>query len=342
MKEKIQDQSRVKNQDLIKSLDQTGKRKGIANKPIDESIPTYELASSEKVITGQNNCFVILGRDRPGNLYSGYGGKGGTQAGRIDLIAGLGSSFKNKNGKYGPPNEDTILNPNFSLDAARVYISQRADIDAYMGLADTPRQARPGRSTVGIKADTLRFHARRDIKIVTGKAKFGNLGKDGERLSTGGLDEDVGTISLIAGNYTDDSNKISLNFLRPFAKRRSDHKHLQSIPKGDNLADCLEEILDAIMELSSIVGDNVSMIQKMDLALAAHTHIVGPLPVPPFIPVALAPSSYTPVTGFIQTKTTAALASRSLFNKNLELLKINYLNKYFGSVYINSKHVFTT
>ena len=339
---KIQNQTRVKNQDLVESLDKTGKRKGIANKPIDESIPTYELASSEKMIAGQNNCFVILGRDRPGNLYSGFGGKGGTQAARIDLIAGLGSSFKNKNGEYGPPNEDTILNPNFALDAARVHISQKADIDAYMGLADTPRQARPGRSTVGIKADTLRFHARRDIKIVTGRAKFANLGKDGERLSTGGLNEDVGTISLIAGNYTDDSSKLSINFLRPFAKLRSPSKQLQAIPKGDNLANCLEEILEAIGQLSSMVGDNASMIQKMDLALASHTHVVAPLPVPPFVPVALAPSSYTPVTAFIQTKATVALASRSLFNKNLELLKINYLNENFGTVYINSKHVFTT
>ena len=331
---KIQDQSRVKDQSQVVQNKKYAKQQGIAQKELLEVVPIYDRSPSETIFQGANNAFVVLGRDRPGNMYSGYGGKGATGAGRIDLIAGLNSS--------GEMAEGRRVTPNFALDAARVYVSQKADIDKYMGLAEVPRQSPGGRSAVGIKADTLRFHAREDIKIVTGRARYEGMGKDGEKLSNGGKNETPGTISLIAGNYTKEESKVSMSFLNPLKKLKNASRKLQPIPKGDNLSNCLEEIIEAISQLSAHVGDNTSMIQKMDLALAAHTHIVAPLPVPPHIPVALAPSTYTPITAFIQAKSLASMASRQLFNKNLETMKINYLNENFGAVYINSKYVFTT
>lgn len=331
---KIQDQSKVEDQAQVGRNKKFGKQQGIAQKEILEVVPIYDRSPTETIYQGANNSFVVLGRDRPGNMYSGYGGRGSTGAGRIDLIAGLNSS--------GDMIEGRKVNPNFALDAARVYISQRADIDKYMGLAETPRQSPAGRSAVGIKADALRFHAREDIKIVTGRARYEGLGKDGEKLSNGGKNETPGTISLIAGNYTKEESKTSMSFLNPSKKLKNASRKLQPIPKGDNLSNCLEEIMEAISQLSAHVGDNTSMIQKMDLALATHTHLVAPLPVPPHPPVALAPSTYTPITAFIQAKSLASMASRQLFNKNLETMKINYLNENFGAVYINSKYVFTT
>lgn len=330
---KIQDQSKVQDQEQVKLNKKFGKQQGIAQKEILEVVPAYDRSPTEKIYQGPNNSFVILGRDRPNNMYSGYGGRGATGAGRIDLIAGLNSS--------GEMIEGRKVNPNFALDAARIYVSQKADIDRYMGLAPTPRQAPAGRSTVGIKADTVRLHAREDIKIVTGRARFEGAA-EGERLSNGGKNEAPGTISLIAGNYTEEEEKMSFSFLNPLNRLKNASRKLQPIPKGDNLSNCLEEIIEAISQLSAIVGDNTSMIQKMDVALASHTHLIAPLPVPPFAPVALAPSTYTPITAFIQAKSTTSIASRQLFNKNLETMKINYLNENFGAVYINSKHVFTT
>jgi hypothetical protein len=331
---KIQDQSKVQDQNQVTLNKKFGKQQGIAQKEILEVVPVYDRAPTENIYQGGNNSFVILGRDRPGNKYSGYGGRGATGAGRIDLIAGLNSS--------GEMIEGRRVNPNFALDAARIYISQRANIDKYMGIAETPRQSPEGRSAVGIKADALRFHAREDIKIVTGRARYEGVGRDGEKLSNGGKNETPGTISLIAGNYTKEESKVSMSFLNPLKKLRNTSRKLQPIPKGDNLSNCLEEIMEAISQLSAHVGDNTSMIQKMDLALATHTHLVAPLPVPPHPPVALAPSTYTPITAFIQAKSLASMASRQLFNKNLETMKINYLNENFGAVYINSKYVFTT
>jgi hypothetical protein len=345
----IQDQSRAKDQEKIEQNKKSGHRQGIAQKPIDEAIPTLEMAQTEKIIKGANNSIVVLGRDRPNNLYSGFGGRGGTQCGRIDLIAGAASSYRHKDGSYGPPNDETVVNPNFAMDAARIYVSQKANIDRYMGLAEVPLQTPPGRSAVGIKADAIRLHSRNDIKIVTGRMRTEATGKSGERLSNGGKNEVVGTISLIAGNYTGEEDRSFFDIMRPFGRTQDTRRTLQPIPKGDNLSECLEDVVLALQKLSAIVGDNTAMIQRMDLALSRHTHPIGVSPIAPYAPQALPPLPIPgvnlpgyPTTAFIQAKSGDLIKDRQQFNKNLEAIKFNYLNEHFGSDYINSKFVFTT
>lgn len=332
----IQDQSKVKDQSRIEKAKKVGKNRGIAQKPIDEPLPRLEKSQVEKVITGDNNSFVILGRDRPGNLFSGFGGKGATQAARIDLIAGLSSGFTHPDGTVSPPDKDTIVNPNFAIDAARVYISQKAHLDRYMGLAEVSGQSPSGRSGIGLKADAIRIHSRNDIKIVTGRAKFEGTGPSGEKLSNGGKNEVVGTISLIAGNNTDKEDRRYLDMLRPFGRKQDSRNKLQPIPKGESLSECIEDIVKAIQELSALVGDNISMIQTMELHLSQHSHVAPSGPTS--TPVGTYPIMVTPR---IQTGAIESIQSRELLNKNLGLIKFNYLSKY-GSDYINSKYVFTT
>lgn len=317
---------------------QTGKNVGIANKRTEEPLPVYEVSQVENVITSQNNCFVILGKDRPSHLKSGFGGRGATQAGRIDLIAGLNSSFRHPDGRFSPPNEGTIVNPNFALDAARIYMSQKADIDRYMGLAQVPKQSKPGASAIGLKADAIRIHSRNDIKIVTGRARIAGTGKTGERFSLGGINEKVGTISFIAGNYTDGEFAGGVSAFNPLKKIMRSKSKLQPIVKGDNLVECLEEIIGVLGELSSLIGTNTSLINQMNGALAAHIHVL-PLPAP--IPTLPSPV-YAPVAPVIVSQATSAIASRTTLNGKLEMLKINHLNKFAGKNYINSKYVFTT
>lgn len=339
-KRKIKDMSKVEDELKKQKEKATGKNQGIAGKSMIEAVPSYDMVQSEKIIQGPNNSFIIQGRDRPGNAYSGYGGRGATQAARIDLIAGLGSSYRSKDGSYGPPNSKTIVNPNFAMDAARIYMSQKADIDRYMGIVEIPNEAPAGRSAIGLKADTIRIHARNDIKIVTGKARFGGLGRDGERLSNGGKNEPVGTISLIAGNNVNDESVLSFNILDVLSRSRNPKSKLQPIPKGDTLAACLEEIIVKIQELSSLVGNNTSMIQKM------NTHLVNPInhfATAPGAPTTFNTGTYVLAAApFVQAKIIANQSARKLQNKSLETLKINYLNKNFGSFYINSKYVYTT
>ena len=334
MAKSIIDQSKAENPERAKADKEAGINQGIANKLLPEPLPTYDIADCETVTKGRNNSFIIMGRDRPNITYSGYGGRGATQAGRIDLIAGMSSAFRHKDGSYGPPNSSTITSPNFAIDAARIYISQKADIDKYMGLDDVPGQASRGKSAIGLKADVIRIHSRRDIKIVTGQGKFEGVGRSGERLSNGGKNETVGTISLIAGNNAKDKRAIDFDFLNPQKIGRSTVKGLQPIPKGNNLEECLTDILLAMQELSAMVGENVSSIQKMDLALATHVHTSAP-PGPP------GPSTYVSITGMIQAKSGATIAGRKMLNKKIEMLKSNYLDV-IGSRYINSNFVYTT
>ena len=49
---------------------------GIFQDRILEAHPNYNAAPSEAVFEGENNNFIILGRDRPSNLTSGAGGEG--------------------------------------------------------------------------------------------------------------------------------------------------------------------------------------------------------------------------------------------------------------------------
>ena len=51
-----------------------------------EAIPHFNKSESEKVIAGENNSFIVLGRDRKSGRTSGYGGKGDTQCGMIDIV----------------------------------------------------------------------------------------------------------------------------------------------------------------------------------------------------------------------------------------------------------------
>lgn len=318
----------------VKALHNKGFQAGIANKPLMEPIPSIDIADSERVIQGNNNAFIILGRDRPSHIMSGFGAQGATQAGRIDLIAGIGASYLNEDGQRLPPSEDTVLSPNFAMDGARVYISQKTHLDKYMGLADVDGDSPPGRSGIGLKADTIRMHSRGDIKIVTGRGNFGGLGTDGEPLSTGGRNEVSGKICFIAGNYTGERNVPRFDILKPFGRERSNRSTLQPLILGDNLVQCLSDILTSISRLSRLVGDNQQQIAQISSKLALHTHITPSGPAAP---------SFSAIASQVQVMTKQLLekSERQLSLKDLKMINTNYLN-INGGDYICSQHVFTT
>lgn len=312
-----------------------GKRSGIYGKAIDEPVPTLEMVDSEKLIgKGENNSFIVLGRDRPSHSRSGAGGSGATQCGRIDLIAGLGSSYKRADGTIGPPDKNTVLNPNFALDGARIYVSQKTDLDKYMGITTVPGQIPPGASGIGLKADSIRIHSRHDIKIVTGRARLEGLGADGELMSNGVVNDRVGTISFIAGNFnTDAETTREFNFLSAAGRKSTINNRLQPIPKGRNLSKCLNEIINALNEVMSEVSANGSMINQMNTALIQHVHP----------PIVSAPSpTYAPSGALLKAQTTAHGQSRNLLVKRIDTIKTNYLQDMTSKRYINSNYVFTT
>jgi len=205
---------------------------GAFGDPIVESIPKHIKAQNEKEMS-QGNSHIVLGRDRPASRASGYGGQGHTGASSIDLVVGRG----------GPsPDATTNVDPNFRSDSARIYISQKTDIDTNFNLADGAQGNMTARSGIGIKADTVRVVGTDGIKLVTRSEPKNS--KDGTASHNG--------IELIACN---------------------DETDIQSIVKGENLVEALQEFEKRFNELSSIVLSFLKLQAQFNTNIASHTHL---------------------------------------------------------------------
>ena len=233
---------------LFDSLSDEGKAQFLGlgqNSKVDFDTPTFVKAPAEQVVSN-GNSFCVLGLDRSSNIYSGFGGVKNTHCAAIDLVAGrMGYRARSSMDDGTTVNVD----PNFKLDAARVYISQKSDPDGYFGLAagrsgntskDSPR------STVAMKADTLRFVARENIKLITRTDAENSQGGD---LDTG-FTAPFG-IDLIAMN--DDSG-------------------LQPMVKGENLVKLLKIMLESIHDLRELFKNFLEYDRTLTLALMNHTH----------------------------------------------------------------------
>lgn len=210
--------------------------------------PQFLQAECEKVIQGKNNTYIVLGRDRPGGLSSGYGGKGHMKCGAIDIVAGRLSAVD-------ATELNGFVDPNVGADAARIYLSQKADIDTYYNIVDGRTGKSAALSAIALKADDLRLVARNSIKIVTATDAYLST-NDKALVSTG--------VQLIANN---------------------DDKDMQPIPKGINLENALNDILEKILELNGIVQGFMEVQKQFNDALTNHTHLspFGAAPTSPSI-----------------------------------------------------------
>jgi len=224
---------------------------GVYHTELREGYPTYDQAPCEKVIAGDNNALLILGRDRPYSYGSGKGAHGG-KCGRIHLIAGLASA--------SDLNEDASTGPNLITDAATIYISQRTSIDEYFGIPAGTNVPANDKSGIGIKADHVRIIGREHVKIYAGSAQniakpnkpFRNiLGLNRERNSKGGDVISRGRIDLIADNYND----------------------IQPAVKGQNLIEYLQSLQDTISVLVAEINEINRRNMKLNNAL-----LLAPIP----------------------------------------------------------------
>ena len=238
-----------------------GPNTGLADRPLPEPVPFYNKCSADKVMNGKNNTWIVFGRDRPGGFSTGYGpGQGHTQAGAIDICVGRMSpkplSFDKRGNKievgplftpvkYSYDNGETLT----VMDAARIYISQKTDIDENFDL-QTPPKTKPSRAIAGIamKADGIRIMSRKDgIRLVTEDANSIN--------SKGGSDssEPLG-ICLIAANKA---------------------KELQPMIKGDNLTHLLAEMLANQAAIAGAIASIKQDMIEMNCALLTHEHVTA-------------------------------------------------------------------
>ena len=253
---------------------------GKNNSAMREKVPLYNLSDSEKEIKNDNNARIILGRDRVSDISSGYGGKGHTRAGAIDLVVGLQGWNPGENYKIDKDTGEEsfgFADRNFGSmkdgnpgDAARIYISQRANIDDYFGIAEGNVGRSLMDSAIAIKADSVRILARKGIKLVTQKNPPGQSSLGGENIGQYGID-------LIAGNldYGNGLDKILDKFVPGFFDLPPKHP-LQPIPKGDNLVYFLEAILDNILLLNAINAGMMMIIPLISNSVLSPKLGLGP------------------------------------------------------------------
>tara|TARA_R100000008_G_scaffold84642_2_gene72584 strand:- start:1651 stop:2640 length:990 start_codon:yes stop_codon:yes gene_type:complete len=212
---------------------------GIAGQRKFEGFPAFLKLPYEKVTEGQNNSRIVLGRDRPHSRFSGYGGRGDSHCAAIDIVAGAHGHYAKRVDEQGNP---ILADPNFKADAARIYLSQKTDIDANFGLRLGHIGNARAKSAIALKADNIRIIAREGIKLVT---------KTDDENSQGGAVKSTTGIAFVAGN--DDSD-------------------MQPLVKGNELVKYLDNINLSIQELSGIVNHFWSLFLRLETVLATHTH----------------------------------------------------------------------
>ena len=185
---------------------------GIFGDSITEAVPNYIQSTCENV-TQHGNSWIVLGRDRPASRASGYAGQGHTQASSIDIVVGRGAPV---------PTSDINVDPSFSNDAARIYISQKTDIDDNFRIVNGGMGSSHAKSGIGIKADAVRIIGTEGIKLVTRTSATNSKG--GSATPSG--------IELIAVN---------------------DEEGLQPMIRGQNMVEALSDLEKRINDLSAVV-----------------------------------------------------------------------------------------
>ena len=290
--------------------------------PVQDLIIDYQASSDEVVYPfdhKKRHSAIVFGKDKAKSTppFGGYNEWQGSYS--IDIVAGRLSSQR------GKINDGIVVQgPNFITDAARIYISQRTDIDTIFGLTEGIGGNSIGHSGIGIKADAVRIIGREGIKIVTGRmGGVKGAGRRGEKNSKGGNLPAAGPIELIAGNSTKDRQVTTGS---PDGGTET-IKTLQPLLKGDNT-------VAAFKELSEILDRIIGSMMNLTLLQTTFNSTIG---------ITIYPLAHYPSIAATTATQLLANVQNSLWNSriNKTMWEINHLET-FGGKYICSKNVFTT
>lgn len=234
----------------------TEKMSGVAGEHICEQFPVFKQEPTETVISGQGNANIVIGRDTEG-MAGGEGWKGHPAASAIDLVAGRGSCVL---GVINDNEEETWIRNDYRNDGARIYISQKTNLDEYFKLpTDSNEPPLSGVSGIAIKADTVRVVSRSNIKLVASCDRILS-----NEMSYGA---NVG-IDLICGTPFD--GEQDYNQEMSLVEGKDD---MQPIPKGENMRSALRNIAEMLDALSGILINFIKLQHKFNLEIGGHSHI---------------------------------------------------------------------
>lgn len=211
-----------------------------------EDNPTRISTEAEKVITrSKSNAYIVIGKDRMGDVYSGFGGRGSPNSNSIDIVVGMGQTKKIRR-----LTKNDAVDPNPFVDSARIYISQRTDIDGMFGVSEGEiydSDSKQGISGAVMKADSVLVLGRRNVKIKAGQSQGEGFGLNGEKDSLGAKLPDA-RIELIAD------------------------APLEPMVRGLKMVECIEGIYGQIQDNRLIILKILSQMIRMNIQFAKHIH----------------------------------------------------------------------
>lgn len=276
-----------------------------------EYIVPFEQAPGDRVYENGDN-YIVLTKDRPAGIPSGHFAETNSYA--IDMVVGrlgsLGIDTKKETSER--------VDPNFKLDAARIYISQRTDIDKNFDIVEFLERKgsidgeAKNKSAIGMKADNIRVISREAIKLITMTDRYNSANV---RQSA-----EYGIELIAAANST---------------KPNTD---LQPLVKGKNLEQALGDLLDHVAQIDTQISMIDKMIGQITLALVSHVHTLAlptPITSPPIDPISITNNVLTTIDNVMQ------IVEVNLRQFNHEAFRTNYLTP-GSATYICSPHNKTT
>lgn len=201
------------------------------------------LRSNNYVIENRHNASVVLGRDYE------YDKLNDTSIGMVDITAGR-IADSSKTGFRRVLTQE-VSSGDMIADAAKVYVSQKTDIDALYGF--TPRDApSSNRSAIGIKADAVRLVSRdpgAGIKLIVQPDSTG---------PTSGKNSQGGQVAGVEGG---------VQLVGPGKEK------MQRLVKSDDLAKSIAKLVGYVEQLEIMVWDFVSYQKKFNSAVSQATDI---------------------------------------------------------------------
>lgn len=206
---------------------------GIAGDTDCSIIPSLLQSDVETVFPQdpKTNANIVVGKDRPASRFSGKGSDTGAAA--IDIVVGrMGDQIV----------EGAKVDPDFVRDAARIYLSQKTDVDVNLGVVAGSTGLSNNKSAIAIKADSVVVVGREKIKFVTGTDAKNSQGAD---------IRSIGGIELIAGNQDTEPEAMVL---------------------GTKLTNALGRFADHVTDLNGIVKHALTVQMDFNSAVQNHFH----------------------------------------------------------------------
>ncbi len=205
-----------------------------------EDQPRVSKKTNEKVVENRHNSSIVLGRDYK------YDELNDTDIGMIDLAVGRVANVNTVGEPLlgGEEEKDKFSKGDFDLDAARIYLSQKTDVDREFDLPAGSLGNADHRSAVAVKADAVRIVSRDSaagIKLVV----------EGSDNSRGGDGDGLGGVELIGANGT----------------------NMQPIPKSKDLAIALEEMSNYILTLENMLVNSLQIQMAFNRKVATEMNI---------------------------------------------------------------------